>query len=120
MDEYNDSLVLDSDNRFICEALELFKTSNSGGKFLRGALIALGYQSFKDDDKYIPLGMAFEIFQTSILIHDDIIDMADKRRGVPTIPVRYQSIYMSLERIRMVLSLNRSKRLIQWLCVWVI
>lgn len=93
MNEYNDSLVLDSDNRFICEALDLFRTSNSGGKFLRGALIALGYQSFKDDDKYIPLGMAFEIFQTSILIHDDIIDMADVRRGISTIPVRYQSIY---------------------------
>ena len=33
MNEYNDSLVLDSDNRFICEALDLFRTSNSGGKF---------------------------------------------------------------------------------------
>lgn len=93
MDEYNESLTLDSNNRFICEALELFKTSNSGGKFLRATLIALGYQCFKDDDKFLPLGMAFEIFQTSILIHDDIIDKADRRRGVPTIPVRYRNIY---------------------------
>ena len=65
-----------------------------GGKFLRACLIALGYQSFgKDDDSYLPLGIALELFQTSILIHDDIIDKADKRRGMDTIPVRYQKLY---------------------------
>ena len=36
----------------------------------------------KDDDSYIDLAAALEIFQTAILIHDDIIDEADKRRGL--------------------------------------
>ena len=94
MENYNDLFVKGYTNRFLEEALEQFVSSNKGGKFLRASLIALGYQSFgKDDDKYLPLGIALEIFQTSILIHDDIIDKADKRRGLDTIPVKYQKIY---------------------------
>lgn len=94
MEDYNDLFVKGYTNRFLEEALEQFVSSNKGGKFLRASLIALGYQSFgKDDDKYLPLGIALEIFQTSILVHDDIIDKADKRRGLDTIPVKYQKIY---------------------------
>ncbi len=94
MEDYNDLFVKGYSNRFLEEALEQFTSSNKGGKFLRASLIALGYQSFgDDDDKYLPLGIALEIFQTSILIHDDIIDKADKRRGLDTIPVKYQKIY---------------------------
>lgn len=94
MEDYNSLFVKGYSNRFLEEALEQFTSSNKGGKFLRACLIALGYQSFgKDDDKYLPLGIALELFQTSILIHDDIIDKADKRRGLDTIPVKYQKIY---------------------------
>ena len=39
----------------------------------------------KDDDSYIDIAAAIEIFQTAILIHDDVIDEADKRRGLDTI-----------------------------------
>ena len=94
MEDYNDLFVKGYSNRFLEEALEQFTSSNKGGKFLRACLIALGYQSFgNDDDKYLPLGLALELFQTSILIHDDIIDKADKRRGLDTIPIKYQKIY---------------------------
>ena len=94
MEDYNDLFVKGYNNRFLEEALNQFTSSNKGGKFLRACLIALGYQSFgNEDDKYIPLGIALELFQTSILIHDDIIDKADKRRGLDTIPIKYQKIY---------------------------
>ena len=94
MKDYNDLFVKGYNNRFLEEALNQFTSSNKGGKFLRACLIALGYQSFgNEDDKYIPLGIALELFQTSILIHDDIIDKADKRRGLDTIPIKYQKIY---------------------------
>ena len=94
MEDYNSLFVKGYSNRFLEEALEQFVSSNKGGKFLRACLIALGYQSFgNDDDSYLPLGIALELFQTSILIHDDIIDKADKRRGMDTIPVRYQKLY---------------------------
>ena len=94
MDDYNSLFVKGYSNRFLEEALEQFVSSNKGGKFLRACLIALGYQSFgKDDDNYLPLGCALELFQTSILIHDDIIDKADKRRGMDTIPIKYEKLY---------------------------
>ncbi len=94
MNEYNKLFVLD-DNKFLKEALELFASSNKGGKYLRATLASLGYNCFKDDDKYIPLATSLEIFQTSILIHDDIIDMATLRRGMDTIPIKYEKIYES-------------------------
>lgn len=94
MEDYNSLFVKGYSNRFLEEALQQFVSSNKGGKFLRACLIALGYQSFgNEDDNYLALGCALELFQTSILIHDDIIDKADKRRGLDTIPVKYQKIY---------------------------
>ena len=94
MDDYNSLFVKGYSNRFLEEALEQFVSSNKGGKFLRACLIALGYQSFgKDDDNYLPLGCALELFQKYILIHDDIIDKADKRRGMDTIPIKYEKLY---------------------------
>ena len=94
MEDYNSLFVKGYSNKFLEEALQQFVSSNKGGKFLRACLIALGYQSFgNDDDNYLALGCALELFQTSILIHDDIIDKADKRRGLDTIPVKYQKIY---------------------------
>lgn len=93
MSNYNDIYSME-DNRLLQEAMDQFVLNNSNGKYLRAFLVSLGYHSFgKNDDEYIPLSLALEIFQTSILIHDDIIDKALVRRGVPTIPVRYNKIY---------------------------
>lgn len=90
--KFNDSLI--DDNKFVKEGLDEFIISNDGGKYLRGVLAGLGYNLFgKKENYYVPLAIALEIFQTSILIHDDIIDKADKRRGVDTIPLRYSKRY---------------------------
>ncbi|MBR3229628.1 MAG: polyprenyl synthetase family protein [Bacilli bacterium] len=94
--KYNDSLK-NEDNRFIKEAIDEFVISNDGGKYLRGVLSGLGYSAFGGrDNYYMPLAVALEIFQTSILIHDDIIDKSDKRRGIDTIPLRYKKKYHSI------------------------
>ncbi len=62
-------------------------TASEGGKRLRGALIILGYElagnSFNKE--ILKASAAIEIFQTSILAHDDIIDQSPLRRGKPTI-----------------------------------
>ena len=77
---------LKSNNILIKEALSYFSALNSDGKFLRGTLIALGYQNGgKKDDGFLDLALAYETFQTAILIHDDAIDRGDTRRGKPTI-----------------------------------
>lgn len=79
------------DNEFIKESLKELKRLSSGGKRVRGYLVKLGSMLFgKDDDSYIDLAAALEIFQTAILIHDDIIDEADKRRGMDTINAKYK------------------------------
>ncbi|MDD6323227.1 MAG: polyprenyl synthetase family protein [Bacilli bacterium] len=95
MADYNDLFSKGYSNKFLTESLSQFVSSNKGGKFLRATLIAMGYQIKQKDDNFLPLAMALEIFQTSILIHDDIIDKADKRRGLDTIPIKYQKIYES-------------------------
>lgn len=84
INEFNNNLVKE-DNLFIKENLEYFKNLNSNGKLVRGTLVNLGYNLLKDDDYSYNLALAYEVFQTSILIHDDIIDNDNKRRGVDTI-----------------------------------
>ena len=95
MNSFNDSFS-DNENKYLDEAFKMFASSNKGGKYLRAMLVALGYHSFGFDDYlFLPLSMALEVFQTSILIHDDIIDMASKRRGFDTIPIKYQKKYIN-------------------------
>jgi geranylgeranyl diphosphate synthase type I len=69
---------------FIPEAVAELKAQHAGGKRLRGALVKLGSMLSYG---YAPtkVALAYEIFQTAILIHDDIIDRAAMRRGRPTI-----------------------------------
>lgn len=81
--------ILKEKNEIIKDVLNKFVYLNSGGKYLRGMLCALGYKAYKNDDDYLSLSTALEVFQTSILIHDDIIDKASKRRGKDTIPTQY-------------------------------
>lgn len=91
--DYNEELVSQQDGEFRGIA-EQFVRMNKDGKCLRAMLVALGYKSAgKDDEYYMSLSKALEIFQTSILIHDDIIDNADMRRGQDTIPTSYKKTY---------------------------
>lgn len=93
--EYNQKLMQDSTPE-LQEALDELVSVNSGGKCLRATLVALGYiSSSHHDDYYLPLATAFELFQTSILVHDDIIDNASTRRGKDTIPTAYNKKYQN-------------------------
>ena len=83
--EYNENLIKDKKG-YLKENLEYFKNLNSDGKLIRGFLIALGYKISKENIEYsYNLSLAYEIFQTAILIHDDIIDNDNLRRGKDTI-----------------------------------
>lgn len=64
-----------------------FLTAAEGGKRLRGSLVRLGYElaGGKNVDNIYSPAAAFEIFQTAILAHDDIIDQSPTRRGRPTL-----------------------------------
>jgi geranylgeranyl diphosphate synthase type I len=62
----------------------VFEEAGRGGKCIRGALVKLGHEIASGrpaDDRILPAAAAFEIFQTGILGHDDIIDKSPLRRG---------------------------------------
>ena len=68
-------------------SLELIE---SGGKRLRPAFVILGAKCGKyDPEKIIPLGAAIELLHTATLVHDDIIDDSQLRRGKTTVQAKY-------------------------------
>lgn len=82
--------ICNQPEKHISENISEFTRMNCHGKFIRGALVNLGYSILKSDIEYSDeLALAFEIYQTAILINDDIIDHASLRRNQPTIPVHY-------------------------------
>ncbi len=84
--------ICDQTEKHISENISEFTRMNCHGKFIRGALVNLGYSILKSDIEYSDeLALAFEIYQTAILINDDIIDHASLRRNQPTIPVHYMN-----------------------------
>lgn len=85
IEKFNKELVKEK-NPILKDNFKLFKNLNSEGKLIRGTLVNLGYYLLKEDKDYsIDLSLAYEVFQTGILVHDDIIDNDDKRRGKETI-----------------------------------
>lgn len=57
-----------------------------GGKRLRPVLTLLACKLFSDDEKpALPAALAIEVFHNFTLLHDDVMDRADTRRGMPTV-----------------------------------
>lgn len=59
-----------------------------GGKKLRGTLVKLGFEIAQNsyNPEILKASAGYEIFNTSIFAHDDIIDKGELRRGKPSIP----------------------------------
>ncbi|WP_307864634.1 polyprenyl synthetase family protein [Allobranchiibius sp. CTAmp26] len=57
-----------------------------GGKRLRAAFLYWGYRAAggRDCDALVQVATAMEMFQAAALIHDDVMDHSDLRRGMPT------------------------------------
>jgi len=63
-----------------------------GGKRLRPALMLHATSIFDGSpERVLPAAMAMEIFHNFTLLHDDIMDQADLRRGMPTVHMKYSS-----------------------------
>ena len=85
INNFNKDIVKEN-NKILKDNLELFADLNSNGKLVRGTLVNLGYYLLKEDKEYSNyLSLAYEVFQTAILVHDDVIDNDEKRRGKDTI-----------------------------------
>ncbi|MDR0430204.1 MAG: polyprenyl synthetase family protein [Tannerellaceae bacterium] len=57
-----------------------------GGKRIRPALTLIACNIYKDAvDDVIPAALCLEVFHNFTLLHDDLMDQADKRRNKPTV-----------------------------------
>jgi geranylgeranyl diphosphate synthase, type I len=77
----------------LSEALEAFVLG--GGKRLRPAFAYWGYRGAggTDTDSVVAAVSALELVQASALIHDDLIDRSDTRRGEPSVHRRFESLH---------------------------
>lgn len=77
------------------EAPRLFEpvryTLDSGGKRLRPALLLATFAAEGEADlnKAMPAALAVEMFHNFTLLHDDVMDHAELRRGRPTVHCRW-------------------------------
>jgi geranylgeranyl diphosphate synthase type I len=63
---------------------------SSGGKRIRPAIMALACEALGGNAKdIVPAGAAVELGHTFLLVHDDMEDFTDLRRGKPTMHVKY-------------------------------
>ena len=89
------SKILESSNPLIREIAEHFFQAH--GKMLRPAMTFLGAAVARPEalvsqsEKLLNLAASFEIFHAATLIHDDIIDKAEVRRGLVAVARRAHS-----------------------------
>jgi geranylgeranyl diphosphate synthase, type I len=66
----------------------------SGGKRMRAVLAWWGWQGAGGDAsdwRIVDAGVSLELFQAAALIHDDILDRSDTRRGAPSIHRNFEA-----------------------------
>ena len=84
-------LAIDPALAEICDAVEIFVLG--GGKRLRPAFAYWGYRGAGgvDNDSVVAAVSALELVQASALIHDDLMDRSDTRRGEPAVHRRFEA-----------------------------
>jgi len=78
------------------DLMERFSSFCMQGKMVRGGLVLLGYSIFRDElpEVVVKTAAAIEIIHSSLLIHDDIMDRDDLRRGRKTFHIQYREEWM--------------------------
>lgn len=65
-------------------------TLAAGGKRVRPQLAMIGCQLFDgNENEVLPAALALEVFHNFTLLHDDVMDKAEVRRGRPTVHVKW-------------------------------
>jgi geranylgeranyl diphosphate synthase type I len=70
---------------------EIERLVRAGGKRIRPALCYWAFRAAggADGEPIVNVGVALELLHTSALVHDDVMDRTDERRGVPATHVRF-------------------------------
>ncbi len=81
-------------NRWGKDAIERLELFIQNGKMIRGTLVYLGYDlsEKKEHSDLIKIASAMELFQAGLLIHDDIMDHDELRRGKPSMHNQYEQM----------------------------
>ena len=84
INNYIKHLPLDREPRGLYEPIEY--VLSLGGKRIRPMLMLMAYGLWRDDnERILPQAVALETFHNFTLLHDDVMDHADVRRGKPTV-----------------------------------
>lgn len=77
------------------QMMSTYRNFCSGGKKVRGSLIQLGYLSVggKNLKEITKTSIAMDIIHSGLLMHDDIMDRDEMRRGEKTIHLKYQGFH---------------------------
>ncbi len=63
-----------------------------GGKRIRPVMMLMAYNMYRDDvERILDPALALEIYHNFTLLHDDLMDNADVRRGKPTVHKRWDA-----------------------------
>ncbi len=69
-----------------------------GGKRIRPAFVWFTYHALggRRDEEVLPVALATELLHTYLLLHDDVMDHADLRRGEPSAQVRFRDAHRAM------------------------
>jgi (E)-4-hydroxy-3-methyl-but-2-enyl pyrophosphate reductase len=94
-----DQILLQNNDLLFQSAVEQFAAigESKKAKFIRGSLLMLGYRMAQrqNEDYSLDLAAAYELFETSILVHDDVFDKAGQRRDVTTVHEKIRKKYLA-------------------------
>lgn len=86
-------------NQSMCDVITRIREFSLNGKMIRGCLVILGYNLFHNEinkdfsqEDLVKVAAAVEILHSSLLIHDDIMDNDDFRRGKESMHRQYFDI----------------------------
>ncbi len=90
INQYFESNALKGDPISLYEPIDYLM--KFGGKRIRPALVLMAYDLFDDKiDNALPASYVVELFHNFSLMHDDIMDNANLRRGKETVHVKYDA-----------------------------
>lgn len=85
-------------NTWTEDGLDRLSEYMSRGKMIRGSLVLFSSDVYgaNSGDAAVSVAAAMELFQAAFLIHDDIMDQDDERRGGPSVHFQYSGLGQSL------------------------
>ena len=90
INRYLDSLEYNREPKGLYEPVKY--VLSMGGKRIRPSLMLMAYNMFKDDpESILPTACAIETYHNYTLLHDDLMDNAAMRRGMPTVHVKWDA-----------------------------